>query len=153
MKKLIFILLVGTAVSTSCGGASNHSNTKDGLPKVISLSKADFIEKIYDYPSHLGEWNYLGDKPAIIDFYADWCAPCKLVSPILEELAIEYVDQVYFYKINTDKEKELANLFGIKAIPSLLFISLDDIPQMVQGAFPKEVIQEHIDVMLLQDVQ
>lgn len=86
--------------------------------KTIELTKADFLKKIVDYKKNPEEWIYLGDKPAIIDFYASWCGPCKMVAPILEELAAEYDGQIYVYKVNTEQERELAALFNIRSIPS-----------------------------------
>ena len=90
------------------------------------------------------EWSYKGDKPAIIDFYADWCGPCKMITPILEELNTEYGDNINIYKIDTEKEAELAAVFGIKSIPSLLFIPLGEQPQMAMGALPKETFKKVI---------
>ncbi len=113
------------------------------------LTKADFIEKITDYESNPGEWKYLGDKPALIDFYADWCGPCKKIAPVLEELAEVYKDEIYIYKIDVDKEEELAAIFGISSIPSLLFIPMDDTPQLTQGALPKENLETVIREYLL----
>lgn len=101
------------------------------------LTKQTFIEKIFDYENS-NEWNYKGTKPAIIDFYADWCGPCKMVSPILEEIAKEYEGLIDIYKIDTEAEQELAMVFGISSIPSILFIPVNDRPQMAVGAFPKD---------------
>ena len=111
------------------------------------LTKADFLEKVFDYENNK-EWNYKGDVPALIDFYADWCQPCKMVSPILEELSEEYADKIKIYKIDTEVEQELAGLFGIKSIPSLLFIPKDGKPQMSQGALPKPQLKEAIENVL-----
>ncbi|MEJ5244277.1 MAG: thioredoxin [Bacteroidota bacterium] len=101
------------------------------------LTKQTFIEKIFDYENS-NEWNFKGTKPAIIDFYADWCGPCKMVSPILEEIAKEYEGLIDIYKIDTEAEQELAMVFGIRSIPSILFIPVNDRPQMAVGAFPKD---------------
>lgn len=101
------------------------------------LTKETFIEKIFDYENS-NEWNYKGTKPAIIDFYADWCGPCKMVAPILEEIAKEYDGLIDIYKIDTEAEQELAMVFGIRSIPSILFIPVGDRPQMAVGAFPKD---------------
>ncbi|MFP4302410.1 MAG: thioredoxin [Spirochaetaceae bacterium] len=103
------------------------------------LTKETFLEKVFNYEENK-EWKYEGDKPAIIDFYADWCGPCKMVAPILEEIDQEYGDKLSVYKIDTDKEQELAMAFGIQSIPSLLFIPVDDKPQMAQGALPKDAM-------------
>lgn len=117
--------------------------------KTIHLTKADFIQKVTDYESNPTEWKYLGDKPALIDFYADWCGPCKAIAPVLEELAREYGDQIYIYKINTEQEQELAAVFGIRSIPSLLFVPMNGQPQMAAGALPKQQLKEAIDQILL----
>ncbi|MCX8055320.1 MAG: thioredoxin [Ignavibacteria bacterium] len=101
------------------------------------LTKQTFIEKIFDYENS-NEWNFKGTKPVIIDFYADWCGPCKMVSPILEEIAKEYEGLIDIYKIDTEAEQELAMVFGIRSIPSILFIPVNDRPQMAVGAFPKD---------------
>ncbi len=101
------------------------------------LTKQDFLDKVFDFENET-EWNYKGDKPAIIDFYADWCGPCKMVAPILEELSEEYKDRIHIYKVDTDKEQQLAGAFGIQSIPSILFIPVDDKPQMAAGALPKD---------------
>lgn len=85
----------------------------------------------------------------LVDFYADWCGPCKVMAPILDELAAEYGDQIYIYKINTEQEQELAALFGIRSIPSLLFVPMDGQPQMAQGAMPKTELKKAIDEVLL----
>jgi len=117
--------------------------------KTIELTKTDFLHKISDYESNPEDWRYLGHKPAIIDFYASWCGPCKMVAPILEELAEEYAGQIYIYKIDTEKEEELAAIFGIRSIPTLLFIPMDEAPQMAQGALPKSAFKQAIDSILL----
>ena len=111
------------------------------------LTKADFLAKVFDYENNK-EWNYKGDVPALIDFYADWCQPCKMVAPILEELGQEYDGKIKIYKIDTEVEQELAGIFGIKSIPSLLFIPKDGKPQMAQGALPKPQLKEAIDNVL-----
>ena len=101
------------------------------------LTKDTFLEKVFNY-EQTKEWKYSGDKPCIIDFYADWCGPCKMVAPILEELSKEYEGKLYVYKIDTEAEQELASVFGIRSIPSLLFVPMEGQPQMAMGALPKE---------------
>ena len=105
------------------------------------LTKDTFLNKVFNYEENK-EWKYEGDKPAIIDFYADWCGPCKMVAPVLEELSEVYADKMTVYKIDTDAEQELAAVFGIQSIPSMLFIPVDDKPQMAVGALPKDSIKQ-----------
>ncbi len=112
------------------------------------LTKETFLEKVFDYENNK-EWSFKGELPAVIDFYADWCGPCKMVAPIIEELSEEYDGKVNFYKIDTEAEQELAGAFGIQSIPSLLFIPAAGQPQMAQGALPKNVLKEVIDKELL----
>ncbi len=111
------------------------------------LTKETFLEKVFDYEKET-EWKYKGDKPALIDFYADWCQPCKIVAPILEELQEEYGDELVIYKIDTEDQQELAAIFGIRNIPSLLFIPKDAQPQMAVGALPKETLIKAIEDVL-----
>lgn len=118
--------------------------------KTVHLSKAEFLTKVADYEKNPAEWKYLGDKPAIIDFYASWCGPCKMIAPILEELAEEFGDDIYVYKIDTEQEQELAAAFGIRSIPTLLFVPMEGQPQMTQGAMPKSTFKQVIEEVLLQ---
>lgn len=106
--------------------------------KTIQLNKADFLTKVMDYENNPTEWVYLGDKPCIIDFYADWCGPCKFVAPILDDLAEEYADQVTIYKVDTEVERDLSAVFGIQSIPTIIFCPIDDGPHQFNGAMPKE---------------
>nr|WP_315086470.1 thioredoxin [Bacteroides heparinolyticus] len=117
--------------------------------KTIQLTKGEFLRRVADYETNPSEWKYLGDKPAIVDFYADWCGPCKMVAPILEELAAEYGDSIYIYKINTEEEPELSAAFGIRSIPSLLFIPMNEGPQMAMGAMSKADFKRAIEEVLL----
>jgi len=114
----------------------------------IQLNAQDFKDKIFDYESD-EEWKFKGDKAGIIDFYADWCGPCKSIAPILEELSNEYKERLVIYKIDTDKEIELSSLFGIQSIPTLLFIPLDGKLMVQKGALPKNVLQQVIEERLL----
>lgn len=112
------------------------------------LTKQTFLDKVFNFEKNK-EWKFEGELPCLIDFYADWCGPCKVVAPILEELAEEYKGKVNIYKIDTEKERELAAAFGIQSIPSLLFCPKDEQPQMAQGALPKEQMKEVIESVLL----
>jgi thioredoxin 1 len=114
------------------------------------LTKETFQEKVFNYEKNK-EWQYEGDLPCIIDFYADWCGPCKMVAPILEELSKEYEGKIKIYKIDTEKEQELAAVFGIRSIPSILFVPKEGQPQMAQGALPKKSIEQAISEILLSE--
>jgi thioredoxin len=118
------------------------------MMQTIYLTTQDFKDKIFDYENEQ-EWKYKGQLPAIIDFYAEWCGPCKAIAPVLEELAIEYDDQLVIYKIDTDKEAELSALFGIQSIPTLLFIPLQGNLMVQKGALPKNVLQKIIEEKLV----
>ena len=105
------------------------------------LTSETFKEKVFNFEQNK-EWKFEGDLPCIIDFYADWCQPCKMVAPILEELATEFKDKVDIYKVNTEEQQELSAMFGIQSIPSLLFVPKEGQPQMAQGALPKESFKQ-----------
>lgn len=111
------------------------------------LNKESFKEKVFNYETNK-EWKFEGDKPCLIDFYADWCAPCKIVAPILEELSAEYEGKIDIYKIDTEQERELAGMFGIQSIPSLLFVPKEGQPQMAMGALPKDSFKKAISDVL-----
>lgn len=108
-----------------------------------NLNKHTFIEKVFDFETET-EWKFKGENPCIIDFYADWCGPCKMVAPVLEELSTEYAGKVDIYKINTEDQQELAAMFGIRSIPSVLFVPLNEQPKMSVGALPKESFKQAI---------
>lgn len=116
------------------------------------LTKETFLKKVFDFEKNK-EWKFEGDLPCLIDFYADWCQPCKMVAPILEELSKEYEGKVNIYKIDTEDQQELAAAFGIRSIPSLLFCPMDEQPQMAQGALPKETMKQVIEEVLLKSMQ
>ncbi len=105
------------------------------------LTKETFKEKVFDFEKNK-DWKFEGELPCIIDFYADWCGPCKMVAPILEELATEYDGKLDIYKVDTEDQRELSAMFGIQSIPSLLFVPKDGQPQMAQGALPKESFKQ-----------
>jgi len=111
------------------------------------LTNETFKEKVFNYEANK-EWKFEGETPAIIDFYADWCQPCKVVAPILEELKEEYGDKLDIFKVNTEEQRELASVFGVQSIPSLLFIPKEGQPQMAMGALPKETFKQAISEVL-----
>jgi len=115
--------------------------------KLEHLTNETFKEKIFNYEANK-EWKFEGEAPAIIDFYADWCGPCKTIAPILEELQAEYGDKLNIYKVNTEEQQELSSVFGIQSIPSLLFIPKEGQPQMAMGALPKETFKQAISEVL-----
>ncbi len=151
MKNLILILFVFAAVIT---GTSCNKETKSTVKdtKMEHLTAAAFKEKVFNYEKEK-EWKFTGDKPVIIDFYADWCGPCKMVAPVLEELSKEYDGKIQIYKVDTEKEHELASVFGIQSIPSILFIPMTGKPQMSVGALPKEGFVQAINEILLPKVE
>jgi len=114
------------------------------------LTTETFKSRVFDWEKNK-EWKYEGDLPAIVDFYADWCGPCKMVAPILEEISAEYEGKLRVFKVDTDAEQELAMAFGIQSIPSILFIPMDDKPQMAAGAMPKDTLQKVIKDVLKVD--
>lgn len=126
-----------------------ETNQEEKNMKTIHLTKSDFLQKVVNYEKQPDQWNYLGDKPALIDFYADWCGPCKRIAPELERLAQEYDGQIYIYKINTEQEQELAAAFGIRSIPTLIFVPMKGEPQVAHGALPREDLKKAIEEILL----
>ncbi|HAL65602.1 MAG TPA: thioredoxin [Bacteroidales bacterium] len=112
------------------------------------LTKQTFQEKVFNYDKN-DQWKFEGKLPCVIDFYADWCGPCKMVAPVLEELSKEYTGKVNFYKVDTEAEQELAAAFGIRSIPSILFCPVNGQPQMAVGALPKDSLKKAIEDVLL----
>ncbi|MFH0756929.1 MAG: thioredoxin [Bacteroidota bacterium] len=175
MKKIIVSFAAVSMLFISCnsGSASSLNNvdeapetvaalpatdTKGNQPettgKPVHLTKQDFLEKVMNYEKNQTEWIYEGDKPALIDFYADWCGPCRMAAPVLEELAKEYEGRIHIYKVNTEKEKELAAVFGIQSIPAFLFVPQNGKPSMSSGIAQtpeatKEMFRQMIDEILL----
>lgn len=154
MNRLI-IMAAALLGFTSCTQAAQNNEqqdvkqtNKETKMTTIHLTKEEFLTKVFNYEKET-EWKYLGDKPAIVDFYATWCGPCKAIAPVLEELAAEYGNEIYIYKIDTEQEQELAAAFNIRSIPTLLFIPKDGQPQMSMGAMPKASLKEAIEKVLL----
>lgn len=142
-NKLLLSILTVIVSSLIC---SNILAQEKG--KTINLTKADFLSKVFNYEKSK-TWNYSGDKPAIIDFYASWCGACRIVAPMLESLAKEYGEDIYIYKVDVEKEKELAAAFGVQSLPTLIFIPMDGKPIVAQGAVPKNNLKEGIEKLLL----
>jgi thioredoxin len=156
MKKSLFLtILLSAVIATSCGNASPKTKDDKGAEvatdKVFTehLTLESFKEKVWDFEANPNEWKFNGSEPAIVDFYADWCGPCKIVGPIMEELAEEYQGKIKIYKIDTDDERELSSAFGIRSIPSILFIPLEGQPMMQAGAMSKEAYKKVIEEDLL----
>lgn len=114
---------------------------------VQTITKQDFLDKVFNFEKSQ-EWDFAGDVPAIIDFYADWCGPCQSLAPLLDELSKEYDGKINIYKVDTEAEQELAGAFGVRSIPSLLFCPKGEKPQMAQGALPKQQFEELIKDIL-----
>jgi thioredoxin len=152
MKKTILFGIMISLLAVSCSAKKEEAKNNDQKVNkmgTIQLTKAEFLTKVMNYEKNPKEWVFLGNKPCIIDFYATWCGPCKMLSPIMEELAQEYAGKVDFYKIDTDQEQELAAYFGIQSIPTILFCPMGDKPQIAQGALPKETLKQAIDEVLM----
>lgn len=137
MKKILGILLFVSMFSAAAKAE-----------EVRYLTTAQFKELVMDYTKD-SVWTYKGNVPCVIDFYATWCGPCKRLAPIMEELAEEYCEKVIFYKVDTDKERELAQFFRITSIPTILFVPVGDRPQMARGLLPKETLKGAVDQVLL----
>ena len=114
----------------------------------IHLTKDEFLKRVSNYEANPSNWKFLGDKPAVVDFFAQWCGPCKALSPILEEVSNEYEGKVDIYKVDVDEEEELSAAFGIRTIPTLLFIPMNETPKVMVGGLPKNKLKEAIDSIL-----
>ena len=147
MKKLLITAFALLAFAAGSQAQTNNKNAKN--MKTIALTKADFLKKVADYEKNPEEWKYLGDKPALIDFYASWCGPCRKLAPIPEELATEYAGKIDIYKVDVDKEPQLATIFGVQSIPTLLFCPMTAQPQIATGFMDKEALQQAISQVLL----
>jgi len=142
MKKLALTLTLASIIMLqSCGGKSENKVTSSGdenkdvakKEATIHVSRAEFLSKVFDYTKDAANAKYLGDKPCIVDFYASWCGPCKVVSPILEELAKEYEGKIYIYKVNTEDERQLSTEIGIQSIPTFIFFPMEGKPFSSMG--------------------
>ena len=148
MKRILASLIVLFALfSTSC--AQSKKEEKKEETSVIQMDKQMFLDKVFDYTTGATEWKYQGDKPCVIDFYATWCGPCRMVAPILKDLAKEYGDSIVVYKVDTDKEKELSMAMGIQSLPTIVFIPQTRQPQIIVGAADKATFRRAIDEVLL----
>ena len=112
------------------------------------LNKSEFLEKVVNFETNPNEWKFLGDKPAVLDFYAEWCGPCKRLLPVLESVSEEYANRVDIYKVNVDEEQELAEVFGVQTIPTLFFMPKEGNPQRSVGGMPLDVLKSAIDSIL-----
>ena len=177
MNKLILSITATALLTLSCSNGSANAPKSDAsvmeavaktspdtevadqteaVGKTVKLTKQDFLEKVMNYEKNQTEWVYEGDLPALIDFYADWCGPCKVAAPILEELAEEYKGKIHIYKIDTQVEQELASVFGIQSIPAFLFVPKDGKPTMSNGIAQtpeetKKMFKQMIDEILLSE--
>ena len=145
---LVSALALTATIQVACAGNKDHKVTQD-KGNIIVMTDSLFRSQVFDYQSGSEVWQYLGKKPAIIDFYADWCGPCRAIAPILKELATEYKDSLIIYKVNVDKERTLAGWAGIQSIPAVLFVPMKGQPQMMIGQQSKETYIEAIRKLLL----
>jgi thioredoxin len=148
MKRLKFLFLLVVIFATGYVSAQTAEKS-DTAVNVVVLNKAAFLEKVWNYEKNPDQWVYEGSLPCIIDFYADWCGPCRKVSPILKELAKEYQGKMIVYKIDIDRERELATVFQVKSIPAYLFIPAKGEPQTSVGALPRDYFVKAINDFLL----
>ena len=148
MKKIVILaLLLGFA------GVGAMAQDNEKVSKVEHLTYDAFLKKVWDFEKNPNEFVFKGKTPAIVDFYADWCGPCRKVAPIMEKLALDYDGQLAVYKVNTDQEKQLAAVFQVRSIPMVLFIPMEGKPMMQVGAMPEEGYKQVIDEQLLKKAE
>lgn len=150
MKKTIALFMLAIAVTGNLYAQSNSPATTEEQGKVIQMNRQMFVDNVFDYTTGSTDWKYKGDKPAIIDFYATWCGPCRMIAPILKDLAKEYKDQIVVYKVDTDKEKDLSASIGIQSLPTVVFIPKNGQPQVIVGAADKATFKRPIEEVLLE---
>ncbi len=143
---ILMVFMITTLFASNNAGEKPESNG-DNESSVIYLNKESFKSHVFDYENNK-EWKYNGKIPAILDFYADWCGPCKMVAPLLDELQKEYGGKLQVFKVNTDKEKELAAVFGIRSLPTIVFIPVEGDPQAALGFRPKEELEKMVTEIL-----
>lgn len=148
MKKIVaYLIFIGGL--TCILPAQAHDKVKENEGKVITMDKQMFLDKVFDYTSGDTNWKYKGEKPAVIDFYANWCVPCRIIAPLLKRLAKEYKDKIVIYKVNIDKQKELSAAMGIQSLPTVIFIPKTGQPQIIVGATNKATFKRAIEEVLL----
>ncbi len=151
MRKLILAALVALVLPLAAmgsqpvkaAGSDQKQNSKGSGTNIIYLTKSSFVETIFDYEKET-EWSYKGELPAIVDFYADWCGPCRMLAPVLEELQKEYAGKLQIYKVDTQQERQLSGALGIQSLPTVLFIPKNGQPQALLGFRPKEDLKKII---------
>lgn len=151
--KSTIVALLSLITITACAGGNNKQTTTNQKEKskmeAIHLTKAEFLKRVCNYEANPNEWKYEGTVPCIVDFYATWCGPCKMLSPIMEELAKEYDGKIVVYKIDVDQEQDLAAAFGVQSIPTLLWCPMKGNPTVTRGAMMKNDLKKMIDQTLL----
>jgi thioredoxin 1 len=152
IKSTIVALMSLLSLTACAGGGQKQSTTnkkENSNMKTIHLTKAEFLKNVCNYEANPNEWKYEGTVPCIVDFYATWCGPCKMLAPTLEELAKEYDGKVIIYKVDVDQNQDLAGAFGVQSIPTLLWVPMKGQPFVTQGALMKSQLKKNIDEKLL----